>query len=452
MSGIAGISRSGLQVRVNRMLDKMAYRGQAGRDVVEVKGVTLGAIWSKAQAASADDLRQANLARDRAGEERLAQAEVTPNGLVLKRDRLGVAPLYYGRTLDGALCFASEVKALLAVTRDVHELPPGQRYDGIRAQPYFQLGRQTPLSEPPGQVAQELRRRLSKAVEKRAGNHEVGAWLSGGLDSSTLAALARPHVKQLHTFAVGLPGALDLEYARAVAEHIQATHHEVCVTFGEMLAVLPAVIYHLESFDALLVRSSITNYLVAKAAAEYVPAVFSGEGGDELFAGYKYLKALDPAALPDELIDITQRLHNTALQRVDRSAAAHGTVAHVGFLDPDVVDYALRIPADLKLHQGTEKWILRQALDGTLPASVLNRTKSKFWEGAGVGELLARYAEDSIRTNDFKRERHLPDGTQLNSKEELMYYRIFREHFGEFGDLKWLGRTKSAPVQESLIT
>jgi asparagine synthase (glutamine-hydrolysing) len=224
------------------------------------------------------------------------------------------------------------------------------------------------------------------------------------------------------------------------------------VTFGEMLAVLPTVIYHLESFDALLVRSSITNYLVAKAAADYVPAVFSGEGGDELFAGYEYLKALDPAALPDELIDITGRLHNTALQRVDRSAAAHDTVAHVGFLDPDVVDYALRIPIEWKLLNRTEKWILRLALDGMLPASVLNRTKSKFWEGAGVGELLARYADDNIRVDDFERERQLPDGSQLNSREELMYYRIFREHFGEFGDLTWLGRTKGAPVQEPLIT
>jgi asparagine synthase (glutamine-hydrolysing) len=409
-------------------------------------------IWPKAQATSADDVRQANRVQDRAGAEHLAQAEVTPNGLVLKRDPLGVAPLYYGRTLDGVWCFASEVKALLEVTHDVHELLPGHTYDGARAESYFHLTRHTPLSGPPSRVAHELHLRLSTSVEKRIGNGEVGAWLSGGLDSSTMAALARPHVKQLHTFAVGLPGALDLEYARAVAKHIQATHHEISVTFGEMLTVLPTVIYHLESFDALLVRSSITNYLVAKAAADHVPAVFSGEGGDELFAGYEYLKALDPAALPDELIDITGRLHNTALQRVDRSAAAHGMIAHVGFLDPDVVDYALRIPVEWKLLHRTEKWILWLAMDGMLPASVLNRTKSKFWEGAGVGELLARYADGAISADDFQRERRLPDGSQLNSREELLYYRIFRERFGEFGNLTWLGRTKGVPVQESLIT
>ena len=193
-------------------------------------------------------------------------------------------------------------------------------------------------------MAAELRRRLAGAVGSRIGNGEVGSWLSGGLDSSALAALARPHVDRLYTFCAGLPGAPDLAFAAEVAAFIHSDHHEVVVTVDEMLAVLPEVIYHLESFDALLVRSSITNYLVAQAASDYVPAVFSGEGGDELFAGYEYLKSLEPEALPDELIDITGRLHNTALQRVDRCAAAHGTLAHVAFLDPDVAAYALADP------------------------------------------------------------------------------------------------------------
>ena len=212
-----------------------------------------------------------------------------------------------------------------------------------------------------------------------------------------------------------------------------------------MLAVLPEVIYHLESFDALLVRSSITNYLVAQAASDYVPAVFSGEGGDELFAGYEYLKSLEPEALPDELIDITGRLHNTALQRVDRCAAAHGTLAHVAFLDPDVAAYALQIPIEYKLRDGIEKWILRRAMDGALPERVLSRTKAKFWAGAGVGDLLARYADAEITNADFRRERRLSNGWMLDSKEEMLYYRIFREWFGTMADLSWMGRSKGAP-------
>ena len=118
----------------------------------------------------------------------------------------------------------------------------------------------------------------------------------------------------------------------------------------------------------------------------------------------------------------------------------------MGFLDPAVVDYAMRIPPDLKLHDGVEKWILRKAMDGMLPESVLDRTKAKFWEGAGVGEQLSRHAEDQISDSEFARERHLPNGEVLNTKEELMNYRVFREMFGDFDDLSWMGRTKGAPV------
>ena len=446
MSGIAGIAQPGQRDRVEQMLTRIAHRGPAGCQTVEVKGNTLGVVWPKPQAKAAAVLQQGYLALDEAGHGHRAQAQAEPGKIVLRRGPLGVAPLYYGYTNDGALCFASEVKALLTVTRDVHELPPGHKFDGD-LQPYFQLSKQPPLrDQEPTPIAKELRSRLAAAVEKRIQDGPAGSWLSGGLDSSTMAALARPKVKNFHTFAVGLDGAPDLLHARTVATFIQAEHHEWVVKFSDLLAALPQVIYHLESFDALLVRSSMVNYLVAKMAADYVPMVFSGEGGDELFAGYSYLKQLDPAVLPDELLDITRRLHNTALQRVDRSASAHGTVAHVAFLDPDVVDYALRIPVKYKLHQGVEKWILRQAVADALPPSVLNRTKAKFWHGAGVGSLFADYAEDRITETEFERERVLPNGWKLNSKEELLYYRIFRDHFGDLADLDWMGRTKGAPV------
>ena len=136
-------------------------------------------------------------------------------------------------------------------------------------------------------------------------------------------------------------------------------------------------------------------------------------------------------------------MHNTALQRVDHSATAHGTVAHVCFLEPDVVDYALRIPSELKLHDNIEKWILCEAMDGELPERILKRKKTKFWKGAGVGELIADYANKTITEADFSSERKLKNGWLTNSKEELLYYRVFKEHFGELKDLSWMGRTKS---------
>ncbi len=432
------------------MLEKVAHRGPAGRCILALdSGPTLAVAWTGAQAGAPTVLTNEHAAQDGAGRGHLAEAQAESDGIVLKRDALGVAPLYYGFTDDGAFCFASEVKAMLEVTREVHELPPGSRLKGSTVEPYYQLAKQPPLTDSPDAIASELRRRLEASVSRRVPGDEAGAWLSGGLDSSTLAAVARPLVGRLHTVAAGVPAAPDLEHARIVAKHIGSEHHEVVVRLDDMLKALPDVIYHLESFDALLVRSSITNYLTAQRASDYVGVVLSGEGGDELFAGYEYLKGLPQDRLADELLDITNRLHNTALQRVDRCASAHGTVAQVGFLDPDVVDYALRIPVELKLYRnggqrGIEKWIVRRAIDGALPEAVLNRTKAKFWEGAGVGEQLAAYAEEHISSADFGRERTLPNGWTLDSKEELLYYRIFRDHFGELPNLDWMGRTKKA--------
>jgi asparagine synthase (glutamine-hydrolysing) len=344
------------------------------------------------------------------------------------------------------LCFASEVKALLTATPDVHEVPPGHQVDGRGPRRYAgRIGTGALPDETVEKVAAGLRRRLNQAVARVAAGEVVGAWLSGGLDSSSLAALARPHARRLHTFAAGMAGAPDLEFARAVADHIGSDHDEVVVGPKDLLLVLPAVIYHLESFDALLVRSSLMSYLVSRAAANCVGQVLSGEAGDELFAGYHYLKSLDPLRLPDELVDITERLHNTALQRVDRCASAFGVVAHVPFADPDVVSYAFRIPAKLKLRDGVEKWILRQAMTGLLPGPVLNRTKAKIWQGAGVGESLAAETEIQISDRELELERTLPNGWLLSSKEELLYYRIFRERFGDASSLDWMGRTKVTP-------
>ncbi len=446
MAGIAGIAEPGRQALVEGMLAKIEHRGGDGREVFEAGGATFGVVWTKPQERLIEKLVRDKAVADQAESGHVAKASITDDGLVLRRDPLGVAPLYYGEAGDDTLCFASEVKALLDPCEGIKQVPAGHELTEKGVEPYFTLEEKEPLPHDSSVIAAELKRRLAESVEKRVTmGGKVGSWLSGGLDSSVMAALAAPRVKRLHTFAAGVEGAPDLRYARMVADFIGSDHHEVIPSFEDLLSALPDVIYHLESFDALLVRSSITNYLVARKASEYVDAVFSGEGGDELFAGYDYLKSLDREELPGELIDITGRLADTALQRVDRSASAQGTVAHVAFLDPEVVDYALRIPVDYKLRDGVEKWILRRAFDGDLPEPVLGRKKAKFWEGAGVKELVSDYAERVVTDGEFRRERTLPNGWEINTKEELFYYRIFREHFGELDDLSWMGRTKGAP-------
>ena len=444
MSGIAGIAQPGMVAQVESMVAKLTHRGPKQIKIIETSTATLG-VASRDQE-TVELLAQQNLALDARGGLHCAQAQASERGVQLKRDRLGVAPLYYGTLPEGEMAFASEVKALLPLTREVRELPPGHTLEDSKLEPYYQLKRQPELEIGFDDCKRVLRDRLETAVEKRIGDGDVGAWLSGGLDSSTLAALVRPHIQTLYTFAAGVEGADDLMYAQQVADYLDSNHYEVIVTLPDMLAVLPEVIYHLESFDAWLVRSSITNYLVAKRAADFVPAVFSGEGGDELFAGYEYLKEIAPDSLADELIDITGRLHNTALQRVDRCASAHGTIAYVGFLDANVVDWAFHIPVAYKMNGGVEKWILRQAVADLLPEAVTFRPKVKFWQGAGVAEQIAEYAAQQISDSEFEHERKLANGWRLNSKEELYYYHIFQEHFGNLDDLSWVGRTKGSPV------
>jgi asparagine synthase (glutamine-hydrolysing) len=442
MTAIAGIASPKKTQLIECMLEKMKHRGRAWMEIHDSESTTFGIAGTKNQENARDGFRNTALVKDGCVPARFAQAQGNPHGFILKRDPIGAAPLYYGWTETGEFCFASEVKALLLATTDIHELPPGYQYDGNTFEPYYSLKTRTPVSENAEQIITNLRKKLEQAVEKSVAHGCNGSWLSGGLDSSVIAAIARPRLKKLYTFAAGLPGAPDLDNARIMAEHIKSEHYEIVVQLDEILGILPEVIYYLESFDALLVRSSILNFLVARFASTYVQDVFSGEGGDELFAGYEYLKDIPLENLPDELVDIIGRLHNTALQRVDRSASAHSTVPHVCFLDPDVVDYALQIPAEYKLHQGVEKWILRQAVADLLPFDILNRRKAKFWEGGGFLDLLTEYAEQHISDEDFTRERDLDDGSKINSKEELYYYRIFIGYFRKAQGLGWMGRTK----------
>lgn len=442
MAGIAGILKHGEKPRVMSMLETISHRGGHGKAVFEYDNATIGMVWAEHEEESVLNDQRQGVFGDGPGFGHLIKITNSHGHWHFYRDELGVAPLYYSYTDTGTLCFASETKALMRISSTVIESPPGFIMTDSVKTPFFKLEKKTPVPDDPEAIAIELINRLTMCVTRRITSDTIGSWLSGGLDSSTIAALARPWVKELHTFAGGVRNAPDLSFAKDVANHISSTHHEVIVNLSDMRRVLPRVIYHLESFDALLVRSSIINYLVADLASGYVGEVFSGEGGDEFFAGYEYLKTIPESQLADELIDIIGRLHNTALQRVDRCASAHGLTAHVVFADPHLFEFALRIPSGLKLKSGIEKWILRKAMQDMLPENVVWRPKAKFWQGAGVEALISEFASDKITDADFKAEKNLTNGWTLRTKEELYYYRIFKEHFGDRDNLEWMGRTK----------
>lgn len=362
-----------------------------------------------------------------------AFALIDGDDLFLARDPLGVKPLYYALA-HGQLYFASEIKALLPITTDIVEFPPGHWFHSkLGWKRYFDLAQwveaaaSSELKNPEG----TLRDCFIAAVEKRLiSDVPVGVFLSGGLDSSLVAAVMKEHTPTLHSFSVGTPQGQDPLYARKVAQYLGTVHHEYLYPEAEMLQILPDVIYHLESFDFALVRSAIANYFVARLAKDFVKVVLVGEGSDELFGGYHYLKEIgDAARLHRELLAITSKLHNSNLQRVDRMTMAHGIEGREPYLDLDLLRVAFALPPQLKHSNGIEKYILRKAFEGFLPEEILWREKEKFSRGAGSALVFEQIAEREISDREFERERALSDTLTLRSKEELYYYRIWRRYF-----------------------
>ena len=361
--------------------------------------------------------------------------------LFLARDPIGIKPLYYGIRENGTpnrvICFASELKALVDKVDDAHEFPAGTCYlseSGFK--PYYRVPDLTPRDIPAEMVQRTLRETLEEAVVKRLmSDVPLGAFLSGGIDSSIIAAIVRKHLDSLHTFSVGTEGSRDLEAARIVAEHIGSIHHEYVYTPEEVLEKLPDIVYHLESFDQDLVRSAIPCYFCSRLAADHVKVILTGEGADELFAGYTYYREIsDPEALRKELRRSVTSLHNLNLQRVDRLTMAHGLEGRVPFLDLAMVELAQVIPPQLKLRGEkdehlVEKWILRQACEDLLPPEILCRRKEQFDEGSGTVELLGDVIVRATEGMDSAAYADRFPEDSLRSPEECYYHKLLRDVF-----------------------
>ena len=289
------------------------------------------------------------------------------------------------------------------------------------------------------EAVRELRESLEAAICKRLmSDVPLGAFLSGGLDSSIICAIARKHVDRLHTFSVGVEGSRDLIAARQVSRHLDTIHHEYLLTEKEVLRLLPKIIYHLESYDQDLVRSAIPTYFTARLAAEHVKVILTGEGADELFAGYKYHREIAGAEdLQRELRRSIGALHNINLQRVDRLTMAHSIEARVPFLDVNMIALAQQIPAELKLRRMpdgrlVEKWILRKACEDLLPSEIVWRDKEQFDEGSGTADLIGRQGlEDWMAASESEAYTERHRGTVLRSHEECAYHKILSDAYPE---------------------
>ena len=277
----------------------------------------------------------------------------------------------------------------------------------------------------------------------------VGVYLSGGLDSSIVAAIMARTVQDtgagpVHSFAAGTADSPDLAAARIVADHLGLVHHERVYTADDVLTVLPTVVASMESYEPSLVHSAVPNYLLSELAGEYVKVVLTGEGADELFAGYHRLRAIpDAGALRAELVRSIEGLHDLNLQRCDRVSMAHGVEARVPFLDLDVIEVAQRVPIEWKLpgEVGQEKRLLREAFEGWLPDAILWRVKAQFGDGSGTSAVMAERAEQLVPEKDWRS--GIRDYPPPRSREELGYQRMFHRDLAGVRPERVLGRVPS---------
>ncbi len=356
--------------------------------------------------------------------------------LVAARDPLGVIPLYTAER-DGLKLFSSELKCLSGLASNIQEFPPGRLFhsrSGFRR--YCSLEPEISENQSVDSLCAQLRELLEVAVRKRLEccDKKKGVFLSGGVDSSVIAAVVSKFLPGVDSFTVGMENGEDVPNARLVAKHLGTNSHVHIFEIAEVLEVLPKVLYHLESFDAPLVRSATANYIASGMASQVVDTILIGEGGDENFGGYHHVKRFkSPEEQQKEFINLMLALHNMGFMRTDRMNWAHSLNVRAPFFDSAVVNLAMSIHPKLKLYgdEQIEKWILRKAFEDYLPEEVVWRPKKQFARGSGSDDLLTRHAESEISDSDFDNgKRRYPD-IEFRWKEEWWYFTIFRERFGD---------------------
>lgn len=372
---------------------------------------------------------------------------------LIGRDPFGVCPLYWGHDEAGRLHVASEMKALADVCADVAVFPPGHLYDsheGELRRWYEKPWREHAQTRGKSVSPEALRKGFEQAVHRQLmSDVPYGVLLSGGLDSSLVAACAARFARQriedadrseawwprLHSFAIGLEGSPDLAAAARAAEAIGTVHHGFVYSVQEGLDAIPEVIRHTETCDVTTIRASTPMYLLARRIkAMGVKMVLSGEGSDEIFGGYLYFhKAPDAESFHAETVRKLDALHSYDCLRANKSMMAWGVEARVPFLDLEFVDLAMGMDAAHKMAGPgrIEKAVLREAFAAVLPEEILWRQKEQFSDGVGYGwiDSLKAHAAAEISDREMASAATRYPHNSPQSKEALWYRRIFAQHF-----------------------
>ncbi|EEI92039.1 asparagine synthase (glutamine-hydrolyzing) [Sphingobacterium spiritivorum ATCC 33300] len=387
---------------------------------------------------------------------------------LVARDHMGIIPLYYGTDEQGQFFVSSELKSLEGFCTQMDQFPPGHYLysaNGLSPQRWYQRDWDTYDTVKDADTdIDKLRTALEDAVHRQLmSDVPYGVLLSGGLDSSVIAAITKKFASkriesgdqeeawypQLHSFAVGLKGAPDLIAAQRAADHIGTIHHEINFTIQEGLDAIRDVIYHLETYDVTTIRASTPMYLLARVIKSMgIKMVLSGEGSDELFGGYLYFhKAPNAQEFHEETVRKLKKLYLYDCLRANKSLAAWGVEGRVPFLDKEFIDVAMTInPKDKMIKDGRmEKWVIRKAFEDYLPESIAWRQKEQFSDGVGYSwiDTLKAQAEEKVSDAEFATAAdRFPVNTPKN-KEEFLYRTIFESHFPSEAASKTVPSVKS---------
>ena len=359
---------------------------------------------------------------------------------IAARDPIGIRPLYYGYDSKGVILFASEAKNLVGLAERIMPFPPGHYWKDGKMVCYCDIAKVDTLCCDDLETAcMHIREKLVAGVDKRlVADAKVGFLLSGGLDSSLVCAIAaRKSAAPIKTFAIGMSeDAIDLKYAKQVADYIGSDHTEIYMTPDEVIATLDGLIQILGTFDITTIRASMGMYLICKALHEQtdIRVLLTGEISDELF-GYKYTDFAPSAqAFQQEAQKRIRELHMYDVLRADRCISVNSLEARVPFGDLDFVKYVMTLDPEMKLNKyGKGKYLLRHAFEGFgyLPDEILWREKAAFSDAVGhsMVDYLKEYAEGQYSDEAFAAACMKYTHAAPFTKESLLYREIFEKHY-----------------------
>ena len=365
--------------------------------------------------------------------------------IVAARDPIGIRPLFYGYTKADEIVFASEAKNLVGLVGKVMPFPPGHYYIDGKFVCYRDMTEvKTVVDDDLEIICGNIHDKLVEGIRKRLdADAPLGFLLSGGLDSSLVCAVSAKILKEpIKTFAIGMStDAIDLKYAKEVADFIGSNHQEIIITKEDVINALPDVVHLLGTFDITTIRASIGMYLICKAIHEQtdVRVLLTGEISDELF-GYKYTDfAPNAEEFQKEAAKRIRELYMYDVLRADRCISVNSLEARVPFGDLDFVQYVMSINPEKKMNvYGKGKYLLRHAFEGDyLPEDILMREKAAFSDAVGhsMVDYLKAYAEEKYTDEEFEKLSAKYTHAKPFTKESLLYRELFENFYPGQGEM-----------------